>query len=369
MKRSAPIVSICMVTFGALESVRAAIESVRKHTTMPYQLVVVDNGSTDGTREWLRTQLAEDEYIESPMNTGFSGGNNLAVNSATAPFVCLLNSDTIVPQNWLEPLVAAFAHDPGLGIAVPLLLNRDGTVQEAGCSTDATGRAEPMFYGAASTSDRVSTPRSIAYGSAACWLLRTAMYRELGGLDCGYGLVYYEDVDFAFALRARGLRVQLVPAVHVVHAQGASSNPDAAVRLRDIQQKRFANRHATDLAHHSHIYDLDNEPHRFAAARDVDCATRTLYVLGTAEEVRSVYDQIRATVPFASGHHSLCTTTAQALPFVSQRADIVVYSNGVHQCLDQHLFHFSEVRASRDWLDHNTALLQVTQPQAETSSL
>ena len=367
MNPEAPLVSVCMVTFGAFERVRAAIESVRRHTTVPYQLIVVDNGSTDGTRDWLRHHLTDHEYIESATNSGFSGGNNLAVNRAIAPFVCLLNSDTIVPAHWLEPLVEAFADDPDLGIAIPLLLNSDGSVQEAGCNTDSDGRAEPLFYGVDSDHEQLRSPRSIAYGSAACWLLRTATYRRFGGLDCGYGLAYYEDVDFAFTLRAHRLRIQFVPDVKVVHAQGASSDPKSAEALRDAQQYRFARRHATDLAHHSHIYDLDNEPHRFAAARDVDCAVRTLHIFKTVDETTAKYQSISDAPPFASGHHTLCTEDSQTPSLVSHRADIDIQAAGAARVVEEQIFHFSEIVAHQSWLDANRALIQATQPQSDTS--
>ncbi len=368
MNSESPVVSICIVTFGALARVQAAIEAVRSHTSMPYQLVVFDNGSTDVTREWLRENLTVAQYIESPTNSGFSGGNNLAVNHATAPFVCLLNSDTVVPPLWIEPLIAAFDHDPNLGIAVPMLLNENGSVQEAGCHTDADGRAEPMYYGVESNDEHIQTPRSVVYGSAACWVLRTSTYREFGGLDCGYGLAYYEDVDFASKLRARGLRIQYVPGSKVVHAQGASSNPDDAVRLRDAQQRRFAQKHATNLAHHSNIYDLDQEPHRFAAARDVDCATRTLHVLPTASALNALYNKISTSVPFSSGHHTLCNVTPQGISLVSRRADVSIRADRAESVITDHLFHFSMIRASQDWLHDQSALLTETQPQSEWSS-
>ncbi len=343
-----PQITICMVTFGALRWVRESIEALRAHTTIPHQLVVVDNGSNDGTLDWLRANLHAGELIENPINSGFSGGNNLAVNAAIAPLLCLLNSDAIVGPSWLEPLIAALENDPTAGIAVPILLNLDGSVQEAGCNIDSDGRAEPMFAGRKLEDLNRSTQRTVPYGSAACWVLRTATYRDLGGFDCGYGKAFYEDVDFAFALAEAGFRTTLVPAVAIVHAQGASAGDRTrAESLRSTQQTRFVRRHQSQLATRWHIYDLEREPHRFHAARDIGATQRTLVV--------------------DLEHNTLTSTTEGTSEGISEGA-IAPYEQ-IRQFLRDRLFMFTTVRAPGSWCDAHAPLIAKYQPQATIERL
>lgn len=319
-----------MVTYGAIDWVQQSIEAVRMHTDVPYELIVVDNGSTDGTREWLADHTDLLQYIPATSNLGFAGGNNLAVNYARAPYVCLLNSDALVGPNWFRPLRDALDAECALpvGVVVPMLMNLDGTIQESGAHVDNTGRVHALAPTVGLPPNVLEQTRVVAYGSAACWLLRTRTYRRLGGLDCGYGPAYYEDVDFAFTCREHDVRVVVVPEVRVLHAQGASA-PDrtAAERARDNNKARFVARHAARLARAWHIYDLPNEPHRAASADLPLNARRVLHV-----------------------------TTSEYGGSNPKEAP--------ERQLRELMFQYVRVRAPRAWLDRHASDLRDFQPQA-----
>ncbi len=369
-----PKISICIVTFGALEWVQRAIAAVRDHTSVDYELIVVDNGSPDGTRAWLREHLSPDEYIESPCNTGFAGGNNLAVNQARAPFLCLLNSDAIVPVGWAEPLLEALERNPDLGIAVPMLTNADGSVQEVGCNVDADGYTWPLFLGASPFASVLQSPRTVTYGSAACWVLRTTTYRRLGGLDCGFGRAYYEDVDFAFTVQEHGMEIQCIPGVRVMHAQGASSSDRvAAEQLREAQRHRFVGRHATELAHHSHVFDLEREPHRYFATRDANRAWRTLEVFDAAADLHARVEAIETEIPRPDHQWTLICTPdddhrVSTEPRGSAHVEILHHTDTV-VVLQDRLFHFSEIVAPRAWLTTHHDTITANQPQARIEEM
>ena len=194
--------------------------------------------------------------------------------------MCLLNSDALVPPGWFDALLVPLVHDPAIAATLPLFVGLDGRLQEAGVNIEPDGRVEAFGIRADPDDVEWSWPRRVAYGSAACWMVRTAAFRAIGGLDAGYGLGYYEDADFAFELDRRRLRIDLVPAVRVVHAQGASSPSSAiATERRDANQARFVARQRSLLDHRWHTLDLPNEPHRYYAAGDVDIAYRVLLVL------------------------------------------------------------------------------------------
>src|SRR5262249_20376009 len=129
---------------------------------------------------------------------------------------------------------------------------------------------------------RISGP--VPFASAACVATRTDTFRSLGGFDARYGVAYYEDVDYAFALLARGLRIELVADVQVEHAQGGSSETatDAEAMLLG-NRERFRARYAPLLAGRPYVYDRP-EAHHLAAARTFDTPDRVLVCTTTFDD-------------------------------------------------------------------------------------
>src|SRR5215212_4626974 len=115
-----------MVTYGGWELARQALESVRALTDQPYEVIVVDNASTDGTAARLSSELAGAHVLLNAKNLGFGVACNQGAAAARAPFLLFLNSDTIVQPGWLPPLIDALA-DETVSAAGPKLLNADGS--------------------------------------------------------------------------------------------------------------------------------------------------------------------------------------------------------------------------------------------------
>lgn len=317
-----PQLSILMVTFGARDWVERSVAAVRAHTDVPYELIVVDNASPDGTAAWVAEHAHADTFVALDENTGFAGGMNLAANLARSPALCLLNSDALVPSGWAQPLLGAIALD-GVAAAVPLYVDLDGRVEEAGCNVDFDGTITPLLLGADPDDPELQETRPVQHASAACMVVRTDAFRRLGGLDCGYAPAYYEDVDFVFTLRRAGLQLVLVPTVHVAHAH-ARSSPDRsfADALVARNRPRFVRRHAAALAHRHHAWDAEREPHRWAAARDAGRGPRTL-LLGVGDDLdraagggvveiiaASTDDEMTATLAARLFHYDRVVTTA-----------------------------------------------------------
>ena len=102
----APRVSVLMVTYNAREWVARSLDALVQNTPEPYELTVVDNDSTDGTRDLLHESLRGARVIELPENIGFGLGNNRAAVGARAPLLAFLNTDALVPPGWLTALAA-----------------------------------------------------------------------------------------------------------------------------------------------------------------------------------------------------------------------------------------------------------------------
>ncbi len=217
-----PTVSIVVVTYGTGPIVVDAVEAVRKHTSMPHELIVVDNPAPDGARSAPLLEGFDDVRIVQPdENLGFGGANDAGAALASGEYLCFLNPDVIVPEGWLEPLVAALA-DPLVGIAGPVFLDPDGSLQEAGqliyddACTAAVGGPEVLT---GDMSQRFT--RDVDYVSAACWVVRRSEHLERGGFDERFHPAFFEDSDYALRVEGEGRLSRLVADVPVVHHHGA----------------------------------------------------------------------------------------------------------------------------------------------------
>jgi GT2 family glycosyltransferase/SAM-dependent methyltransferase len=203
---TSPVVSVVIPTFGQLHLTKRCLDSLLERTTTPFEIVVVDNASPDGTPEYLLA-LSEDNpnviVILNDVNRGFAGGTNQGIERSTGQFVVLLNNDTIVPNSWEVPLLA-HAANPDIGIV--------GAVSNF-VANEAL-RKVPQEYGA--DWERYATDLRTANAGKCfdidmvvmfCAVLRRDVIESVGLLDEGYGLGMFEDDDYSARVRAAGLRV------------------------------------------------------------------------------------------------------------------------------------------------------------------
>ena len=128
-----PRVSIVTVTYGTGPIVVEMLDAVARHTPIAHEVIVVDCLPPDPTTRTasLLADRLDIRLLAPDDNLGFAGGNEYGVEHARGEFLCFLNADVIVGPGWLEPLVAAL-DDPAVGIAAPVFVDDDGSLQEAG---------------------------------------------------------------------------------------------------------------------------------------------------------------------------------------------------------------------------------------------
>jgi GT2 family glycosyltransferase len=218
------------------------------------ELLVVDNGSEDGTVELLRERGVR--HVALTRNVGFAAAMNRGAAETRAPLVLGLNADTVVVPGAIEALSAALAVDPGLGGVQPRILQlEDGgpadvdnaRLYSAGMALTADGRAFEMGAGQAQEERWLREREIFGVCGAAC-LLRRELFAELGGYDESY-FSFYEDVDLNVRARIAGLRFSYVPEAVVWHAGNASwqagferpgaENARLVARNRIVTQARF----------------------------------------------------------------------------------------------------------------------------------
>lgn len=272
-----PLVSILIVTYGGWEWSRRALEAVGRRTDAPYEVIVVDNASPDGTGERLAAEVRGATLIRNARNVGFGPAVNQAAAAARGRVLALLNPDAEVRPGWLPPLIHALEERSDVGAVVGRLLGVDGSVQEAGSVLWSDGSTMALGAGADPADPTHRFAFSVDYGSAACLLIRRSMFLGEGGFDPAYLPAYCEDVDLALSLRRRGLRVRYEPRSEVVHVRFATSGEEGAARLIERNRAILRSRWAGALAGRVPPPDEDH-PHRVFAGRDAEALDRVLVV-------------------------------------------------------------------------------------------
>ena len=190
-----PLVSVVMVLYGGWPLALRAIYELIENTDEPFELLLVDNASPDQTLAQVREEVTGAHLIVNETNRGFGVASNQGAEGARGRYLCFLNSDALVRPGWLAPLVETLESDRTIGAVVPMFLNEDGTIQEAGSVIDSAGHAHAVGSGADPSDFEYRFPREVDYGSAACLVVRRDVFTDVGGFDFRYAPMYFEDVD------------------------------------------------------------------------------------------------------------------------------------------------------------------------------
>ena len=215
---AAPTVSIIMLALNQLEHTRLCLDSIAAHTTLPHEIILVDNGSTDGTPEFLKTWSAAHAgctVIRNESNRGFAAGNNQGLAVARGEYVLLLNNDTIVTTGWLEAMLAVFAQQPGTGIVGPVSNRVSGPqlVRDAAYQTLPEMHAFAQRYVQANVGQSFEVVRAVGF----CLLASRDVITQIGGLDESFGSGNFEDDDFCIRTQLAGFRIRVARDAFVHH--------------------------------------------------------------------------------------------------------------------------------------------------------
>ncbi|MGL4555795.1 MAG: glycosyltransferase, partial [Gemmataceae bacterium] len=221
VRTPATLASIVVVAHNGLDDTRRCLESVVRHTRPPFELVLVDNGSTDATPAYfadLLARLGKDRVrlVRLGSNRGFAAGVNAGLGVAAGDWVVLLNNDTVVTPGWLDGLCAAAGSDARVGLVGPrshgapppqFLAAEYGPdlagldAQAARVAAAGLGRGQPV-------------PRLTGF----CLAVRRAVFDAVGTLDEGFGLGFFEDDDLVLRARQAGWTALLAEGVYIHHA-------------------------------------------------------------------------------------------------------------------------------------------------------
>ena len=219
---TSPAVSIIIPVYGRMLDTARCLYAIARHSgDVAYEVILADDRPADPIAPalaWiggLRTHV-------NPVNMGFLRNCNAAARLARGRHIVFLNNDTVVHEDWLEPLVRLADDDASIGMVGCKLLNRDGTVQEAGGAVLDDGWGRPYGAGQDPSLPEFNYVREVDVVIGASFLVRRSAFEIVGGFDDRYAPAYYEEFDLAFALRDRGLRVMYQPASVVTHLDGST---------------------------------------------------------------------------------------------------------------------------------------------------
>lgn len=223
--------AVIILNWNGLELLKKLLPIASCYTSGPeVDLIVADNGSTDGSIEWVSTHHPEVKIMAFDKNYGFSEGYNRALRLTQYPFTVLLNSDVEVTEGWWQPMLRYMQENPEVGAAQPKIMsyhNRE-MFEYAGAAGGYLDRlGYPYCRGR--LFDRIEEdhgqyddgPADVAWASGAALMVRTSLYLRLGGLDPKF-FAHMEEIDFCCRLHAAGYRVCALPYSKVYHMGGAS---------------------------------------------------------------------------------------------------------------------------------------------------
>jgi len=219
------LVSAIVVNLDARELLLDCVDSLARALEFAdgdSEIVVIDNGSTDGAPAAVRERYGHVRVVELGENTGFAAGVNEGLRRSSGEWVLLLNNDATVELGAVRALLAAAAGRPDVGsLAAQMRFARGGEINSAGLGVDRLGTAFDRHIGLAP--ERSDAGVTEVFGaSAGAALMRRAMLDEIGGFD-GSFFMYLDDVDVAWRARMRGWGALYVPGAVVHHHHSASS--------------------------------------------------------------------------------------------------------------------------------------------------
>ncbi len=245
-----PELAAIIVNYNAGPELRAALRSIKKEMAgRPWEAVVVDNASTDGSSDYVWEFAPNARVLRNTENVGFGRGINQGVQATSAPAILIMNPDCRLEPGAIKTMSAELESRERCAIVGPRVLDPDGTEQgsargDPDMLTGLFGRTGLLRIllpsAAVSRRNVVSGGASVTvdWVSGACMLVRRSAFEHVGGFDARYFL-YWEDADLCRRLRAHGYEIRYVPSAAAVHQVGHSSRTARAASIKAFHESAY----------------------------------------------------------------------------------------------------------------------------------
>ncbi len=242
-----PVVSIVVVIWNAAHLTLRCLRALIEHADVPYELVLVDNASSDDTGRLL-SRLDNAVVLVNATNEGFVRGCNHGVAASRGRVILLLNSDAFVRRGAISSALATLESVANVGSVGARLLRPDGKLQEAGSIVWSDAGTHGYGRGFEPEAGEVMFLRDVDYSSGAFLMTPRPAWDRLGGFEEAYSPAYYEDVDYCLRLHDLGYRSVYDPRVVVDHFEfGSEAVAGQAIQTLLRNRKLFRRRHSDAL--------------------------------------------------------------------------------------------------------------------------
>ncbi len=230
--------SIIILGWNQAEYTKLCVESVLRYTAEPHELILVDNGSRDGSAAFMRS-VPGARVIANDTNRGFAGGNNQGLAVAGGRWIVLLNNDTIVTKGWLPRLIAHAARSERVGLVSPMS-NYVATAEQR--VTEPYALPELQKFAALFARKHAGQASREKFVSGFCWLARREIFDEVGPLDEAFAIGGFEDNDYCQRVLAAGYDLIVARDVFIHHfgSRSFAGNGLDRARIQDENGRRFA---------------------------------------------------------------------------------------------------------------------------------
>jgi GT2 family glycosyltransferase len=221
-----PLVSVIVVNYNGAKFINRCLSSLFKTDYPNFEVIFVDNASTDGSIEYAREKFGDDsrlKFVVNDRNYGFAEGNNIGFRHADGDYIVFLNNDTEVDSNWLKELIKVMKSDPtiGVGQCKSLWMYNPALIDNAGAFMDPLGYTYIRGFG----KDRnlYGTVEEVFQADGASMIVKRDVVDDVtlgdGPFDSDY-FAYYDDVDLSWRVKLRGYKIVCVPTAIIYHARG-----------------------------------------------------------------------------------------------------------------------------------------------------
>lgn len=237
-----PLVSIIIVNWNARDNLKECLDSLFKIDYETFEVILVDNGSIDDSVELVKKLYPKAIIVQSKINLGFAGGNNLGFDKSHGKYILFLNNDTIVTKEFLKKLVEFIEKRNDVGIVQPkILFNRPGTlfhhkINSVGSFFLNSGFLYHLDYG--KNDPKIDKPYEILSAYGACFLARKDLLDIIGLFDDDY-FAYFEETDLSHRAWLAGYRIMIDPSALIYHegAKTAQKLPTAFIQYHSFKNR------------------------------------------------------------------------------------------------------------------------------------
>lgn len=239
------MISIILLHHNKAEYSRACLQSLLKSTARPFEIINVDNGSTDATagvlQKWQSAAHAKNiqtQVLHYKQNIGAVRGRNEAMKIARGDIFVFLDNDTLIAQDdWLQNLQSFLQADAKRGIVAPKLLFpwAPFAIECCGAAISPSGRVE--YSGRGMPRHALQNPQKIQCAISAAWMMPRRVYESIGELDEIYSPVQYEDLDYCYRARENGFEIWSLPSVEVFHFEHTTTAGSGDINFKYVTAK------------------------------------------------------------------------------------------------------------------------------------